>query len=324
MSFFKKNSEKEIRHQEIIDHQLDQIRLLYSKNANLEKKVESLSVKVDQAKWETGHKTKLLDKEMRHHISTMRQDYEKQIAILKQEAKEEAKELAERDLVRLTTEIMESKASLEVQSLTMAARAVEDIMGNRPWQALSEQTRSYVATAEQVYSVLTDQEENPDYSLVGMELCKALETEINRTLVEPFVVYLNGNKSEFLNISQTGENKERPSYFTYLAMVVDRVNYPEVKSLTLGQYHFVLKRTLEGDYALKGYTDFLDEICATSEAIIGKTFLKKLETVTQRYRNAIAHQSPMDKKQYDHLREIIFTGEEALLMTCCRVVTKEH
>jgi len=79
ISFFKKRSEKEIRQQETIDYHLDQIRLLRSKNANLEKRVESLSARVGQARWETGHKSKLLDKEMKNQIATILQDYEKRL-----------------------------------------------------------------------------------------------------------------------------------------------------------------------------------------------------------------------------------------------------
>ncbi len=319
MSFFKEKSEKKIRQREIINHQLDQIRRLRLKNANLEKRVESLSAKVEQAKWETGHKTKLLDKEMQRQISTIRQEYEDKIALLQKERKEEAKELGERDFMRLTTEIMESKAALEEKSFATAARAVENIVGKRSWQAFSEQTRLYLATAEHVYTVLTKQDEKLDYSLVGMELCKALETEVNQRLVEPFATYLNGNKLEFLRIHQIGESKDRPSYFTYLAKVVDHANYPEVTSLTLGQYHFALKITLKNDYALKEYGDFLDWVCATSGAIIGKTFLSKLETVVKRYRNMIAHQSSMNKKQYDHLKELVFSGDDALLNICCEI-----
>ena len=319
VSFFKERSEKEIRMQGIIDQQLDQIRQLRSKNASLEKRVENLSAKADQAQWETSHKAKQLDKEMKHHVSSIHQDYENKIAVLKEEAKAEAQELAQRDFIRLTTEILESKAGLEEQSFTAAARPTENIVGKRSWQAFSEQTRTYLATAEQVYTVLSEQEEKPDYSLVGMELCKALETEINQRLVSPFIAYLNGNMSDFLKIHQTGENKDKPYYFTYLAKVVDRENFPEVTSLTLGQYHFILKRTLQKDYALKEYGDFLDWICVASRAVFGKTFLGKLETVVKQYRNTIAHQSPMNKNEYDHLRKLIFSGNNSLLTNCCKI-----
>ena len=319
ISFFKEKSENETGMQRIIDHQLDQIRQLRSKNASLEKRVESLSAKVDQTKWEISRKAKQLDKEMKHHVSSIQEDYENKIVVLQEEAKAEAQELAQRDFIRLTTEIMESKAGREVQSFDAAAGTVENKVGKRTWQAFSEQTRLYLATAEQVYALLTEQEEKPDYSLVGMELCKALETEINQRLIEPFAEHLDGDQSEFLRISQTGTHKDRPLYFTYLAKVADRNNYPEVISLTLGQYCFALKLTLKGDYALKEYGNFLDWICATSGTIIGKTFYNKLETVVKKYRNMIAHQSPMNKNEYDHLRELVLFGDDALLITCCEI-----
>lgn len=316
VAFFRAKTNRETRQQEIIDRQLGQIRELRSRVSSLEGLIESLSGRVEKAKWQGRHKAKLLDKEMKDHISAIRQDYERQLATLKQakESEEEARALAERDFVRLTTEVMEAKATFEGRSPAEAARTVEDIMGSHLWKALSEQVKSYLTTAEQIYTVLlTEGEERPDYSLVGMELCKALETEINRILVEPFCRYLNGNKGEFLKINQTGENRGRPSYFTYLAMVVDRKNFPEVTSLTLGQYHFVLKRTLEGEYALKEYSNFLDEVCSASNVTIGSSFLKKLETVTKKYRNTIAHQSAMNREEFDHMRKLIFGGEEALL-----------
>ncbi len=109
-----------------------------------------------------GNKAKQLDKEMKHHVSSIHQDYENKIAVLQEEAKAEAQELAQRDFIRLTTKILESKAGLEEQSFTAAARATENIVGKRSWQAFSEQTRTYLATAEQVYTVLAEQEEKPD------------------------------------------------------------------------------------------------------------------------------------------------------------------
>lgn len=89
--------------------------------------------------------------------------------------------------------------------------------------------------------------------------------------------------------------------------------------LTLGQYHFILRRTLEKDYALKEYSYFLDWVCTTSGTIIGKTFLSKLETVVKQYRNTIAHRSSMDKQQYDHLKELVFSGDSALLKICSKI-----
>jgi tetratricopeptide (TPR) repeat protein len=322
-TFFNWKTEKEIRQEEIIDSQLEQIKELRSRVSSLDGLNKSLSGRVEQAKWEAGHKAKALNKEMQGRIATIRGDYEERIAVIKQdrESREEEKELAARDFVRLTTEIMEEKAKHERRSFEEASRTVEDLMGSRPWQAISEQTKSYLATAEHIFCLLAE-EDSPDYSMVGIEMCKALETEINRTLVEPFLKYLDGNGDHFLRINKTGEKKRKPFYFTYLAKVVDRENFPEVTTLTLGQYHFVLDRTISGEQALREYRDFLDELCCTSSVAMGRAFLKKLETLTKRYRNTIVHQSLLNRKECEHLRELIFVGEDALLRTCCSIQIK--
>ena len=315
VAFFKGKSEKEVKLQEIIDHQVGEIRELRSKISSLENLSESLSDRADQAKWDVNHQTRLLTKRMKEQAEAIQTEHEKQVASIKMsnEAREEEKELAQRDFVKFTTEIMEAKAELEGTSLNEAKKSLEDIMGQHNWQALSEHTRTYLATAEHTFNLLKESDGDPDYGLVGMELCKALETELNKRLVEPFIGYMNGKKSEFLRINQTGESKGKPTYFTYLARVVDSVNYPQIDSLSLGQYHFVLKLALDGDYALSEYADFLGEICDGAGGLIWKAFLGKLETVTQRYRNAIAHQSPMNKKEYEDLRALVFAGDEALL-----------
>ena len=315
IAFFKEKSEKEAKLQEIIAHQVSAIRKLRAKISSLENLSESLSDRADQARWNVSQQTRRLKKRMKERLGAIQTEHEKQVATIKtsNEAGEEEKELAQRDFVKLTTEIMEAKAELEGMSLSNAAIFLEDIMGRCNWQALSEQTRTYLATAEHTFNLLKEGNEDPDYGLVGMELCKALETELNKRLIEPFIGYMNGKKSEFLRINQTGESKGKPTYFTYLARVVDSVNYPRIDSLSLGQCHFVLKLALDGDYALREYANFLDETCGASGGIVGKVFLGKLETVTQRYRNAIAHQSPMTKKQYEDLRSLVFAGDEALL-----------
>jgi hypothetical protein len=312
VKFFGVQSKKEAKQQEIIDNQLDKIRTLRRQNEDLQKKLTTANGKVGQIKWETGHQAKLLGKKLEDDISLVHQKYEEQISQLKQEAEDESKEMAERKFVKLTTEIMEAKSSIQKQSFAGSAQVVKDIMGSSFWQMLPEQVQIYLTTAEQIYTVLKNQKDDPDYSLVGMELCKALETMLNQTLVDPFVKYIQNNQTEFLRVTQIAKKNRKPVYFTYLSKVVDQVNYPYVTSLTLGQYHFVLTRTLEGDFALKEYADFLDKVCADSGNIIGNKFLNQLEIVTKQYRNAIVHRSPMDRTQYEHLRQLVFIGKKSL------------
>jgi tetratricopeptide (TPR) repeat protein len=320
-SFFNRKTQKETRLQEIIDYQLKEIKTLYSKVSSLENLTERLSERAEQAKWKTNHTTKLMTKEMDVQLDTIQKDYEKQIAGIKQsfEIQRDTENVNQKDFIRLTTEIMEAKAEFDGSSFARAEINLEKMMGASIWQAFSPRTRTYLATAEHTYEILAKGEGKPDYSLIGMELCKALESEINRNLVTPFVHHLNGNKSEFLDINKVGTSKGRPVYFTYLARIIDEENYSDTTSLTLGQYHFILKRTLEGDYALKEYKNFLDRIDSSSIDKIGKKFLKNLTIVTKRYRNAIAHEAPMNLEQCNHLRKLIFSGEKALLKTCCRI-----
>ena len=115
---------------------------------------------------------------------------------------------------------------------------------------------------------------------------------------------------DFEEIQHQGKQR----YFTYLAQIVDQRNYPGITTLTLGQYHFTLQRALKGEYALIKYRNFLDHLLKSCNVQIGRSFLKTLETVTNRYRNTIAHESPMNKKQCEHLRDLIFAGEESLLI----------
>ena len=326
VSFFNKKTEQEIKLQEIIDHQLYEIKDHRSKVTSLENLIVSLTGRAVQAKWEMNHKTKQLTKEMNERLEAVQNDHVKQIADIKRSFKilHDTEDHIQKDFVRLTTEVMEAKAELETSSFLKAKSGMETIMGSDDWQSLLPQTRTYLATAEHTFRLLAEEEDTPDYSLIGMELCKALEAEINRTLITPFSNYLNGNKSEFLKVNQVGANKGKHRYFTCLAQLVDRVHYPEISTLTLGQYHFVLQRTLKGEYPCNEYRNFLNLICSSSKVQIGKLFLKRLETVTNRYRNAIAHESPTNKKQCIHLRRLIFTENEALLKTCCRFVNNKN
>ena len=247
IGLFNRKTERESQLQGIIEDQFTQIKALRVKVLSLENLIESLTVKADQTKWEMKSKTKQLTKEMDKRLEAIEKEYEKQIDEIKQapEDIEESGNPAQKEFVRLTTEIMEAKAELEESSLAKAESRVEDGMGPLIWQTLMPQTRRYLATAEHIFNILADEKDAPDYSLIGMELCKALEVEINISLVSPFTKYLNGNEKEFLKINQIGQNKEKPRYYTYLAQVVDQQNFPELTSLTLGQFHFILKQGFE-------------------------------------------------------------------------------
>ena len=325
VGFFNRKSQRVTRQGKTVALQNEEIRALRSRIASLESTKGRLNERADQAKWKTDHTEKRLNKEMTARVAAIRREHKFEIGAIRASKNlgEEEKELAQKNFMKLTTEVVEAKAEIEGRSLQDDSEDVRVMVGSNLWFSLLEQTRNYLATAEHTLKLLSRNRGDPDYSLVGMELCKALETEINRSLIEPFPEYLNGNDEEFLIINEIGAAKGKPLYFTYLAKMVDMEdmeNFPGITSLTLGQYHFVLKKTLDQDYALRESGDFLGWVAHSSKNVIGKSFLNKLETVTKRCRNAIVHGSPMTQKEYYHLRKLIFAGRNSLLGTCTRVL----
>jgi len=318
--FFNKKSDKEKELYRTIEPLQNEIKTLKTEIEDLKNKTTSVIKKARTEKVKTGQTIRQVKFDMENQIEKIQNDYEKQIADLEQamEAEEAEKEFEKKRLVHLNLEILEAKALEKKQSFEQAAKKVEDIMGHALWLSLSKQTRSYLATAEYAFSILDTTSEETDFSLVGMELCKALETEINRKLVYPFAKKIAGCSGEFLKINKIGETKGLPVYFTMLAKVVDKQNYPETTSLTLGQYLFVLKKTLEGEYALDEYGNYLESILDASKIIIGRKFLQKLKIVTNDYRNSIVHMTHMNSQQCRNLRELVFLKKDSLLMECCK------
>ncbi len=321
ISFFNQQSKKQADLNKLLSTKDKEISWLQDELLAYKNKVENLTYKTKQIKWKTGQAVKQAGSDATTRIQVIRQDYEKQITDLElaMEAEEEKKETAKKKLSNLTMEIMEAKASNEKTSYEQFTKIIEGIMSTPRWQNLSNLTRSCLVTAEHAFSMLDKSSEDTDFSLVGMELCKALETEINKVLVQPFVKNFDGCQKEFLKVNQTGYGKDRPTYFTYLAKAVDNTNYPEVTTLTLGQYLFTLKKTLEGEYALDEYSNFLDKIFSTQSIGNWRIFLQKLKVVTNEYRNSIVHHTHMNIDQYEHLRELIFKEKDALLIQCSKI-----
>lgn len=318
-SLLEERMKREARLETLNEQLVKESNQLRSINVQLEKRIENLTQRVNQAKWDAGHRVKVINQEMNAYIERVKKNYEAQIIQLQEEAEEEVKELAAKDRVKLTTEIMESKVSAKAQSINGSDNSDTNSIDPVLWRSMSELSQLYLSTAEKVYASLLAEEEKSDFSLVGMELCKALESEINRKLVTPFVEHLNGNRADFLNLNRTGEQQEKPIYFTYLAKVVDNEHYPEVNALTLGQYLFVLKRVIGGDYLLKEYAQFLNRVGVSSRTVINKNFMSSLEKVVRNYRNTIAHQDPMNKEEYEHLKTLVLSGKKALLKICGKI-----
>ncbi len=184
---------------------------------------------------------------------------------------------------------------------------------------MSRQTKYYLATAEQTLFIFSQSNDVKDFSVIGLEYCKALELELNKKFVLPFVDYIQEKKVSFLNGDKTGTRNNKPKYHSYLSMVVDDVNYPEIKFLTLGQIPFLINKCLTNEYSLLEYKRFIEQRLDSCPAGTLELISHKLGTVVKKYRNAIAHGASINKVECEHLRDLIFAGDNALLPVCCHV-----
>lgn len=318
MTFFNSQKDWEQKKQDLINNQLEQIKKFQAKIHLLNTNISLLTAKAKQTQSNANRNVKIKARQIDQRMEDFQKEYEKKIAeIEKKKTELEKKNETESVIyVKLTDELFESELKMEQLSFHQIAEDVKNRLELDVWESLSKQTRYYLITAEQTFSIFAKSEGFQDYSLIGLEWCKALELEINRKFITPFVEFINNDKDNFLKLNKTGERKNKPKYFSYLPMVVDEVNYPEMTSLTLGQFHFVLKRSLKNEYAFQEYRKFIDEIFSSEKMALAQLFLKKLGIVVKRYRNVIAHLSSMNQEQCEHLRELIFLGNDSLLQIC--------
>lgn len=92
-----------------------------------------------------------------------------------------------------------------------------------------------------------------------------------------------------------------------------------MQSLSLGQFHFLLKHGSRNTYTLEKFIRFFSE--RFTQGTIGnpELFQKRLQIVVKRYRNSIAHGASMNAEECNHLRKVIFSGSDSLLKMCCSI-----
>lgn len=316
--FFNAQRDKEQKKQEALDSQQEQIKKLL---AEIHLHKTNIAILKSRTKHTVSHvkqNIRLKSKELDNRISVVKKNYQEIIVEIEKE-KAELKRENEVDpviFVNLSDELFESELKIEQLSFQQTVENIKNTVELDLWQSLSRQTKFYVVTAEHTFSIFSKSDGIKDFSMIGLEYCKALELEINKKFTAPFGEYVIDRKEQFLKNDQTGERNNKPTYSSYLSMVVDEKNYPSINSLTLGQFHFALKQSLKNSYNLQEFREFIDGLF--SDNLKGTPFLfsEKLGVVVKRYRNVIAHLSSMNRVECDHLRELIFFGNDSLLRIC--------
>lgn len=106
------------------------------------------------------------------------------------------------------------------------------------WEQLSEQCRNYLQTAA-AYDIISRQNGKADCAPIGIEYYRALEHQLNRTLVDDLFAYIKENservKAILENAEQSNETKRIAS--TMSAILSDET----IRGLTLGEIYQSLK-----------------------------------------------------------------------------------
>jgi len=318
VKFFNTQKEKEIKQQGFIDSQLEEIKNLQMKQHLLETNIAILKTKTKQTRSKATQNIKIKAQEMDSQLAGFKQEYYEKMVEIDKEKITLAENMDNEAViyVNLTDELFESELKTEQLTYYQTAENAKSTFELKLWQSLCRQTKYYLVTAEQAFSIFSKSDEIKDFSLIGLEYCKALELEINRRFITPFIDYIKEDREDFLKICQIGVKKNKPKYYGYLPVVVDENNYPRVNSLTLGQFYFSLEQSLKHDYLLQDYRQFIDGLFSYNSKQTTELLLEKLGIVVKRYRNAIAHQSSMNKKECEHVRELIFSESDSLLKIC--------
>lgn len=313
-NFFQNQKSTETKKQEIIDSQQKEFEVLNSRMFILKTNNSILEAKLKQIRSVANKNTRQRLKESSEQYENEIQTLHKKIESLEREVKnlrsrEESDPIV---YVNLGQELLQEEVKNE--DLTFLTSSISQGYGIELdlWRTLSKRTRFYLMTAEQTYLALSKTTENVDFSLVGLEWCKALELEINNRFVLPFISYIAVEKKSFLKENTVGKKKNKPKYFSYLPLVVDEIHYPNITTMTLGQYDFLLKNSLKGEFSLRFYKQFLMSNLKDLSPNLIRSFQEKLSNVTRNYRNVIAHGSLLSERECNYLRKLLFLEEDAL------------
>lgn len=106
------------------------------------------------------------------------------------------------------------------------------------WELLSAQCKNYLQTAA-AYDKISQQNGNADCAPIGIEFYRALEHELNRTLVNDLFAYIKENSER---VKEILENTEQSNDMKRIASTMSAIlNDETVRGLTLGEIYQSLK-----------------------------------------------------------------------------------
>ena len=318
-TFFKRDKQIDEKSQAACESLEQQLEKMASRQTILQTNNSILTAKLKQVKSVAAKNTKSRIKELTDQFNREKEGYRKKIEHLEQKLQQLSSQDTQAPVVyvNMGDELIQNDIKLADLTFWNSMEQTGFLLELDLWKSLSKRTRFYLITAEQTYLFLSKSHETADFSLIGLEWCKALEFEINTRFIGPFIDYLGDRAAEFLRVNTTGNKKGKPKYFSYLPLVVDQYHYPAITTVTLGQFDFLLKHCLRGEFSLQEYTAFLSQLFDPISKDLLAVFQQTFSMVTRNYRNVIAHGSFLDEQQCNQLRTLLFIDEMSLF----RIIT---
>lgn len=283
----------------------EKVEALYSEIAQLKEEKKRLKAKVASLSSKSENMTKKI-KEIKYRykkqlkeISRLRNREEKEIKLeeFDSEAIDTAHNLIEAEISDRKIELIEIKKELSKK------------IGMPYWEMLTKEAQYFLMTAEYLYSL--SKEEKIDFSLISVELSKAIEMELNDKLIVPFIEYLKRNQKteEFLSQNIKKTIGGRPVYYTRLAQLVDDRNFPKVKNLSLGQIGALLDNSIKEFRGTESFVKFIKTYLSTPDYFLEPSnLLRILEVISTKYRNPFAHVDSLDINSLEAFRLELFGG----------------
>ena len=180
------------------------------------------------------------------------------------------------------------------------------------WDALEPLTKRFIPLAEYLYSQL-QKLEDPDYSPVIIELCRAIENEFLLKIFRKYTLDLidRYNDSDSLSdfLSDDRSSRELSQKTGVFAKAITRASRTLSPEYTLGQMNTIL--SLCGDSSIVSRSpllqDFIEYLTNNMEAaeLLDSDYISKINAIVNNYRNPSAHPEYMPREKAEECKDIM-------------------
>ncbi len=225
------------------------------------------------------------------------------------ELKNENRE-TEQKITLMTSKLSKIENDVSVEELDDYYSLAQSLYDN--WESLEELTRRFIPLAEFLYSKL-QKLDNPDYSPVIIELCRAIEYEFLRKVFQKYTLDLinrYNTKNSLYNFLSTERSKsELKNKTDQFAKAITKAFNTKKPEYTLEQMNTILSFTKDASIVsisplLQDFVTYLNNN-TESNKLLNKTYIEKINDIVKDYRNPSAHPGFMSRQKAEKCKEIM-------------------